>query len=232
MKRVAFIGAYDKTDMMIYVAKILVTLGKKVLIVDSTINQKARYIVPAINPTVKYVTEFEEIDIAIGFENFDDIKGYLYISAQDELPYDFIFIDVDNIQKLEAFEIEKTDKKYFVTSFDAYSLKKGLEALSMLKEPMGMTKILYSKEMLKKDDDYLNLLAANYKVIWNDFIIYFPIDNGDLSAIIENQMVAKVKFRKLSAQYKDGLVVIASEILKDTSEMQIRRAVKLIEKGV
>lgn len=102
----------------------------------------------------------------------------------------------------------------------------------MLKEPMGMTKILYSKEMLKKDDDYLNLLAANYKVIWNDFIIYFPIDNGDLSAIIENQMVAKVKFRKLSAQYKDGLVVIASEILKDTSEMQIRRAVKLIEKGV
>ena len=49
MKRIGFIGAYDKIDMIMYVAKILETCGKKVLVVDSTINQKARYIIPAIN---------------------------------------------------------------------------------------------------------------------------------------------------------------------------------------
>ena len=53
MKKVGFIGAYDKTDLIIYVAKILTALNKSVLIVDATTTQKSRYVVPAINPTVK-----------------------------------------------------------------------------------------------------------------------------------------------------------------------------------
>ena len=40
MKKIAFIGAYDKTDFLLYVAKIMTVLGKKVLIIDSTIMQK------------------------------------------------------------------------------------------------------------------------------------------------------------------------------------------------
>ena len=59
MKKVGFIGIYDKIDLIIYIAKVITTLGKKVLVVDSTINQKARYIVPTINPTIKYITDFE-----------------------------------------------------------------------------------------------------------------------------------------------------------------------------
>ena len=59
MKKIGFIGAYDKTDMLLNIAKILTTMQNKVLIVDSTINQKARYVVPAINPTVSYITSFE-----------------------------------------------------------------------------------------------------------------------------------------------------------------------------
>ena len=30
MKKIGFIGAYDKTDLILYVAKILTVLGKKV----------------------------------------------------------------------------------------------------------------------------------------------------------------------------------------------------------
>lgn len=37
MKKVGFIGAYDKTDLMMYIAKALTTLGKKVLVIDSTL---------------------------------------------------------------------------------------------------------------------------------------------------------------------------------------------------
>ena len=74
MKKIGFIGAYDKTDMILYVAKILTMLEKKVLIMDSTINQKARYVVPAISPAMKYVTDFEDIDIAVGFSSIEDMK--------------------------------------------------------------------------------------------------------------------------------------------------------------
>ena len=77
MKKIGFIGAYDKTDLIIYIAKILTTLGKKVLVVDTTITQKAKYVVPAIDPTVTYITEFEKIDIAIGMKDEENIKKYL-----------------------------------------------------------------------------------------------------------------------------------------------------------
>lgn len=232
MKNIGFIGAYDKIDLVIYIAKILTVLGKKVLVIDSTINQKARYVVPVINPTVKYITEFEEIDIAVGFESYDEIKQYLSISDGGELDYDFALIDVDNEKGFNEFNVSEAQKNYFVTSFDAYSLKKGLEVFVGLKKAISLTKILYTKQVLKEEDDYLNFLSLGYKIIWSEYRIYFPIENGDLSVIYENQRVSKIKFKKLSVQYKDSLAYIAEEILVNVSEGNIRRAIKTIEKGV
>ena len=232
MNKIGFIGAYDKIDLIIYVAKILTVLGKKVMVIDSTINQKARYVVPVINPTVKYITEFEEIDIAVGFESFEEIKQYLSIADSGNLDYDFVLIDVDNEQSLKKYEVLNSQKNYFVTSFDAYSLKKGLEIFTDLKNTISLTKILYTKEILKEEDDYLNFLSLGYKIIWNEYRIYFPIENGDLTVIYENQRVSKIKFKKLSIQYKDSLSYITEEILGNVSESNIRRAIKMIEKGV
>ena len=87
MKKIGFIGVFDKTDLIIYLAKALKTLGKKVLIIDNTVNQKARYVVPAINPTKSYITEFDEIDVSVGFENYEDIKKYIGIPLEKELEY-------------------------------------------------------------------------------------------------------------------------------------------------
>ncbi len=232
MKKIGFIGAYDKTDLILYIAKILTVLQKKILIVDATVNQKARYIVPAINPAMKYVTDFEDIDIAVGFSSIEDINKYLGMSEGQELEYDFALIDTDNIEGFRNFELVTAQKNYFVTSFDNYSLKKGLEVLSGLQEVVSLTKVLFSREMLKEEDDYLNFLSLGYKAIWNEYRIYFPIENGDLSVIYENQRVAKIKFKKLSVQYKDGLAYIAEEILGDVSESNIRKTIKVIEKGV
>ena len=232
MKKIGFIGMYDKTDLMLNIAKILTTMKQKVIVVDSTLTQKAKYVVPVINPTVTYVTDFEDIDVAIGFHNENEIKEYLGISEKEELPYDIMLIDVDNAKAIEVFDLVNVAKNYFVTAFDLYSLKRGLEILSELKTPIGLTKILYAKEVLKEEDDYLNFLSLGYKIMWNEYRIYFPIENGDWSVLAENQRVAKIKFKKLSTQYKDNLIYIVGEILNDTSENQIRRAVKIIERGV
>ena len=232
MKKVGFIGMYDKTDLMLNIAKILTTMKKKVIVVDSTLTQKAKYVVPVINPTVTYITDFEDIDVAIGFKNEKEIKEYLGLPENEKLPYDVMLIDADNAESIEIFELGSATKNYFVTAFDLYSLKRGLEILSGLKKPMELTKVLYAKEILKEEDDYLNFLSLGYKVMWSEFKIYFPIENGDWSVLAENQRVAKIKFKKLSAQYKDNLTYITSEILNDVSENQIRRAVKIIERGV
>ena len=230
MKKIGFIGAYDKTDMLLNLAKILTTVNCKVLIVDSTINQKARYVVPAINPTVSYITSFEDIDIAIGFNSTEEIKNYMGIS--EELPYDILLIDADTIEKVKGFDLNTANKNYFVTSFDIYSLRRGVEILSGLEVPINLTKVLFAKEILKEDDDYLNFLAVGHKVVWDEEKIYFPIENGDYDVIIENQRVEKIKLKKLSIQYKDNLSFIAQQILDEENDFKIRKAIKIIERGV
>ena len=105
MIKIGFVGAYDKTDIILYIAKIISLIGKKVLVIDSTINQKAKYVVPVINPTKSYITEFEGMDIAVGFNNLQQIQEYLgtedkkidyvmkNIEGKDYLQYEWIELD-------------------------------------------------------------------------------------------------------------------------------------------
>ena len=232
MKKVGFIGGYDKTDLILYIAKIMTVLEKKVLIVDTTITQKSRYIVPAIAPTLKYITTFEDIDIACGFTSLDDLKHYIGIPEEQELDYDIVLVDTDNFESFESYGLESADNNYFVTAFDNYSLKKGLEVLSGVAQPIHLTKVLFSVDVSQEDDDYLNYLALGYKIDWNDYKVYFPIDIEDMEAINDNQRASKIRFKGLTIPYKDSLTYIANEILADINEAKVRKAVKFIERGV
>ena len=232
MKKIGFIGAYDKTDFILYIAKILVEMGRKVLLVDGTLTQKAKYIIPVIKPSKSYVTEFEGIDIAVGFENFDNIKQYLALPQMIDLNYDIALIDLDTIDAVEKYQLETFEQNYFVTSFDMYSIKRGLESISGLQVPIHATKILFSKEALKEEDDYLNFLSLGSKIVWNEEKIYLPFEVGDQTIIYNNQRVSKIKFRRLSNQYKEGLLYIAGEILGEENFNDLRKTFKKIEKGV
>ncbi len=232
MRKVSFIGCYDKIDLILYIAKILVATDKKVLVIDSTINQKAKYVVPVIQPTKAYITEFEKIDVAVGFNSFDEIKEYLGIPLHVELPYDIALIDIDSYTSLINFEINSSERNYFVTGFDLYTLKKGLEILSGLTEVINLTKVLFSRTASKEDNDYLNYLSLGYKIVWNDEIIYFPFEVGDQSVIAENQRVAKIKFKRLSAQYKEALIYLVEQILNQNEYSKIKKIFKQLERGV
>lgn len=233
MKTISFIGAYDKTDLLLYLAKIFTTMGKKVLIIDTTILQKAKYIVPVISPAKAYVTSYEDIDIAVGLYNYSSIKSYLGLPEHAVLTYDYIFIDVDSIEEMRNFNISETNKKYFVTGFDSYSLKRGLEILAGRGETLELKKVLFSKNISYEEEEYFNYLALGTKVKWDDETIYFPLEQGDQGVIIENQMVQKIKFKKLTELYKESLLYIANELVEDKADvMNLKRAFKQLEKGV
>ena len=232
MRRISFIGCYDKIDLILYIAKILVATDKKVLVIDSTINQKAKYIVPVIQPTKAYITEFEEIDVAVGFYSYDEIKEYLGMPSHEELPYDIVLLDIDSYTNLINFGIDNSERNYFVTGFDLYTLKKGLEILSGLTEVINLTKVLFSRTATREDDDYLNYLSLGYKIVWNEELIYFPFEGGDQSVIAENQRVSKIKFKKLSAQYKEALIYIVEQILNQDEYAKMKKIFKQLEKGV
>ena len=92
----------------------------------------------------------------------------------------------------------KANKKYFVTGFDSYSLKRGLEILAGMGETLELKKVLFSKNISYEEEEYFNYLALGTKVKWDDETIYFPLEQGDQGVIIENQMVQKIKFKKLT----------------------------------
>ena len=79
MKKIGFMGAFDKSNFITYAAKVLNLLDYKVLVVDTTSIQKMKYIIPSINPTKSYITSFENIDFARGFENWTEVERYLGI---------------------------------------------------------------------------------------------------------------------------------------------------------
>lgn len=229
MKKVGFIGAFDKIDLIIYIAKMLTLVQKKVLIVDTTVLQKAKYVVPTISPTVSYITEYENIDVAVGFENMNAIQEYLARSDEEGLGYDYVLIDIDTNQAIQQFEIEDADKNYFVTSFDTFAIRRGLSAINDLRTPLKLTKVLFSREISKAEDEYLEYLALGYKIIWNDYEIYFPLEQGDQTAIIENQRVSKIKFGNLTSQYRESLIYIAEDLLEGINGNQLRKVMRNAE---
>ena len=222
MKKIGFIGAYDKTDLLIYIAKLLVENDVKVLIVDATTLQKTRYTVPCIMPSRKYITTYEDMDIAIGFENLQEIMNY---AGTQEFNYDIMLLDIDN---REAFENFTSDKNYFVTAFDNYSIKKGLETVGQSEEKMLMTKILFSKNMDRDEDEYLNFLSFYYAVKWSKEKIYFPFEAGDSSVIVQNQRNARISFKELSMQYKEGILEIISQIAPEIRLGDVKKMLKNI----
>ena len=232
MRTIGFIGAYDKIDLIIYVARILVEMNKKVMIIDASTLQKAKYIVPTISPSRSYVTEFERIDIAVGFSNYGDIKDYLGMPRHVVLEYDYIFLDIDSPEALENFDIKAATQNYFVTGFDLYSLKRGLEILSGISEPIPLIKILFSKDITEEEDEYLDYLSLGYKIIWSEERIYFPFEQGDQSVIMENQRVAKIKLKKLTQLYKDSLMYLTEKMIDSKEINKLKRVFKQVEKGV
>lgn len=233
MKTVGFIGAYDKTDLIIYIARILTAIGKKVLVIDATTLQKAKYVVPAISNAKVYVTNFEDIDIAVGFYNVPSIKAYMGMPEHASFDYDYIFLDIDMPECIKIFGIPTATKNYFVSGFDAYSLKRGMEILAPIEEPILLKKVLFSRNITKEEDDYLNYISLGAKVMWDEEKIYFPFEQGDQTTIMENQRVEKIKLKKLTPLYKESLQYLVTDIMENDSEgVNLRKVFKQLEKGV
>lgn len=233
MRTIGFIGGYDKIDFVIYVAKLLTLANQKVLVIDQTKNQKARYIVPTMTPTVSYMTTYEGFDVAIGFSTLKEIAQYAGKTDELTLDYDIALVDTDQPETMQSMNLYNNYKNYFVTSFDVYSVRKGLEVIGNHNETMLLTKVLFQKEIEEDDETYLNYLSMGYPVKWNKDIIYMPFEEGDQTAIIENQKIEQIRFRNLTTEYREGIVTVAQECIEGLADVSaIKRALKQMERGV
>ncbi len=240
MKIVNFIGNYDKTELILYIAKLTkLTQNSNVLVIDSVDTQKTRCIIPALVNDEQYITTFEEIDIAIGFNNQKEIVKYLQKNEEDFNNYDYVFIDMNTEKMCNNFDSENANTIFCITSYDKYDILKtvGLidEYVESKKEFVGDIKInrIYVYSLLNTSDEkYINYSFNDLKVKWSDKNIYIPLDEGDCSVLIQNQYAEKMKFRELSKSFKSAIVEITSIILDDVNKSLITKAFKNIERSV
>lgn len=230
MRIIGFIGSCDKTDLLLNIAKILTVMKNRVLLIDSTIIQKARYIVPTIMPSKSYITSFEDIDVAVGFDDFLGVQRYL--GGITDFPYDVVLVDCDVAEKVKGFDLQEANKNYFVTNYDVYSVRRGIEILNNLESPMKLQRIVFTKEILREDDEYLTYISKDAPIVWEEERLYFPLDIMNFEAAIENQRSQKIKFKKLSVPYKDSLNYLVLLMMELNSDSEIKKAMKIIEKGV
>jgi hypothetical protein len=105
-------------------------------------------------------------------------------------------------------------------------MRKGIEILSQLGVPTHITRVFYSKEMLKEEEDYFDYLSLGIKAIWEEEKIYFPLENGDLPAIMENQRISKIKLKNMSNEYRDNIKFLTNKIAPEIGEKIIKNIVK------
>lgn len=227
MKKVAFIGSYDKADMIIYIAKILTNMGSKVLVIDSTVLQKTRYIVPTMKALKQYITTYEKVDVAIGFENINQIKEYQKQTGE-EFNYDYVLIDIDSYRGYVYYQIKEDDVKYFVTSFDLYALRRGLQVFKKMEEPITMTKVLFTKDMDPSEEKYFDYISKGLKIKWKKVTLYFPFDLADQNAIFVAQRSGRIQLKGLSNEYIDGITFMVEEISGEKNQAKIKKAVKML----
>ena len=229
MKKYVFMGAYDKTDMLIYIAKLLTLLNKKVLIVDTTVLKKSRYIVPTMVQEKKYITNYEGIDFAIGFENFETLVQYQEQTTGQIINYDIVLFDIDRAIAYKQFRITAEDRHYLVTSFDVYNIKRAVQVLAHIEKEAVVTKIYYTKNMLQEEDNYLTYLSSKLNIKWDQKnFVYFPFETDDLNAIYINQRTGRIQMKGLSKTYIDSILYLVEQISGE-SNGNVRKAFKRIE---
>ena len=233
MKTVALIGAYDKTDLILYMARILAVSNKRVLVVDATEHEKLRYIVPSITPTKTYISEFQAIDFAIGFDDINRLWQYLGVEEGEDKGYDIVLLDVDKPEAIQNFGIGTNTTNLFITTFDLFSIKRGLAVLENLQENMKIKKVLVTKQPSKEESEYIDFLSYNLNVTWDDDVFNFPLEVGNFAVTVENQTIHRIKIRGLTSNYKYALQMLIEMIFADeVPSKDITRTMKILEKEV
>lgn len=241
MKCIGFIGKADKTELVGYISRIIASTGRKVIMLDATVNQKTRYTIPTIDDMEsqsQYVVQHDNVEVAVGFSNMLELKKYLLSKGEDFNSYDFVLVDTDQEEMIEEYDLKSANINFFVTSYDKWCIHKGIELLRFLcalkrrTDPEGkinVHKVLYFSDINTADSKYIERISDNLPISWEGAVLNFPYDQGDLSVNIQNQYSNKFDIRPLSKTYKETLAKIV-EVIAGEQMSNVKKIMKNVEK--
>lgn len=231
MQVIGMYGYVDKYDFVIATARTLNIMGKSVLVIDATADNKYRYIIPSIDNSQRYLTQYSDVDFAVGFESFESLEEYLKENNIDINLYNYVIIDVENADMYAKFKSTPVDKSYMFIDTNVLSVAKNNELVSRMREEnlekeLVFSKILYRAYLSRAATNYLEEKINNYAVKWTDEVYDISTDEQDVMVNIDSQFSGLVDIRKHTKTYILYMCEFISKILGDVSPKEVLKEIK------
>lgn len=232
MRTWIFAGICDKSDLLMYLCKILTHAGKRVLLIDAAQNGKYTHCIGRLDPHMS-ITEFAGFDVATGFDHYSEVIQHLKETGESE--YDYFMIDAEKELFLSEDDWDRADAKVWVSSFEVAGLMKAacwLEDLSIQQKDQG--KPAFHRVYLNviedlTDDDYIESYLGCAQIQWMDEPVRIPWDEITFALKIENEHTGRLRIKPLSKRYKKALIELVKR-LSDMENRQIRRSIRHAER--
>ena len=231
MPVIGLIGYVDKYDFAINLAKTISIMNKSVLVVDATLDRKLKYIVPALNNIGKaYVTQYNNIDFAVGFDSMHDVENYMCDQGINIGLYDYIIIDMDSPRSYEFFRTRGIDKMYFFITTSVLSVAKDREIIKAIRvynqDEIKMTKVLHKSFISRAAEDYFESQISDYNVNWQEPTYEIPDDEIDRQANTDSQFSGIIGIKKHSKIYISTIADMTAEIVDDVTSKEVIKEIK------
>ena len=233
MKVIALIGYVDKYDFAINLAKSINIMDKSVLVVDATTDSKLKYIIPALDNVGKaYVTQYNNIDFAVGFDSMYDVENYMCEQSINIGLYDYIIIDIDSPKTYEFFRTRGIDKTYFFIHTDVLAVAKNKDIIKAIKvynpdeESTKMTKVIFKDYMSRTAEDYFEKQIQAYNIKWDENLYELFMDERDKVVNTDSQFSGLIDLKKHTVPYLNIISEITANILEDVSYKEVLKQIK------
>lgn len=232
MRTWIFAGICDKSDLLMYLCKILTNSGKRVLLIDAAYEGKYTHCIGRLDPCMS-ITEFAGFDVAIGFKDYEEVKHHLERTAERE--YDYFMIDAEKESFLKPDDWNRADAKIWVSSFEVAGLMKAASWLKNLsttyKDQGGLQFHRVYLNVIEDltDDEYIESYLGTAHIRWMDEPVRVPWDELAFALKIENEHTGRLRIKPLSKSYKKALVELVQR-LTEMENRQIRRTFRQTER--
>lgn len=231
MQSIGMYGYVDKYDFVIATAKALEIMGRSVLVIDATSDEKYKYIIPSIDKSQSYITQYADIDFAIGFNSYEELMNYLNEKGIDIQRYSYVLLDVENYEGYRKFRNFEVNKSYMFIDTNVVSVARNEELIRVMRaenpeKELVFSKILYRAYMSRAANNYLEEKIGNYAVRWTDEIYEISMDEQDVMVNIDSQYSGLIDIKKHTKTYVLYLCEYISRMLGDVSAKEVLKEIK------
>lgn len=234
MQVIGLLGYVDKYDIIMNLAKTINLVDKSVLVIDATLDRKLKYIIPALDNVGRaYVTQYNNIDFAVGFDSMHDVENYMAEQSINIGLYDFVLIDMDSARSYEFFRTRGLDKICFFIDTSVLSVAKNKDIIKAMKvynneesSNKEIIKILYRSYISRAANDYFEQQIKEYDVKWKEPEYEIELTDQDKLVDIDSQFSGIIDTKKHTKMYITTLADLTADLIGDINAKQVLTAIK------